>query len=99
MSTLLVAASGGHLAQLHHLRPRLSGIDEDVVWVTFDTEQSRSLLKDEEVVFVDEALTRDCRAVLRNVGPAARLLRRGDVTGVVSTGASVALSFLPLARA
>jgi UDP-N-acetylglucosamine--N-acetylmuramyl-(pentapeptide) pyrophosphoryl-undecaprenol N-acetylglucosamine transferase len=99
VSTLLVAASGGHLTQLHHLRPRLSGVDEDVVWVTFDTPQSRSLLAGQEVVFVPEAPTRDMGAVLRNLGPAIRLLRRRDVSAVVSTGASIALSFLPLARA
>ncbi|HEU4977667.1 MAG TPA: glycosyltransferase [Solirubrobacteraceae bacterium] len=99
MSTLLVAASGGHLTQLHQLRPRLRGVDGDVVWVTFDTPQSRSLLAGEEVVFVEEAPTRDVGAVVRNLGPALRLLRGRDVGAVVSTGASIALSFLPLARA
>lgn len=99
MSTLLVAASGGHLMQLHQLRPRLRGVDRDVVWVTFDTPQSRSLLAGEEVVFVEEAATRDVGAVVRNLGPALRLLRSRDVGAVVSTGASIALSFLPLARA
>jgi UDP-N-acetylglucosamine--N-acetylmuramyl-(pentapeptide) pyrophosphoryl-undecaprenol N-acetylglucosamine transferase len=99
VSTLLVAASGGHLAQLHKLRPRLTGIDDDVVWVTFDTPQSRSLLEREEVVFVRESPTRDARAVLRNLAPAIGLMRGGEVGAVVSTGASIALSFLPLARA
>lgn len=94
-----MAASGGHLTQLHQLRPRLRGVDEDGVWVTFDTSQSRSLLSDEEVVFVEEAPTRDVGAVVRNLGPALRLLRSRDVSAVVSTGASIALSFLPLARA
>ena len=98
MSTLLVAQSGGHLAELHHLRPRMSGVD-DVVWVTFDTPQSRSLLDGEEVVFVEESHTRDYWRVMQNMRPAARLLRSGDVDAVVSTGASIALSFLPLARA
>jgi UDP-N-acetylglucosamine--N-acetylmuramyl-(pentapeptide) pyrophosphoryl-undecaprenol N-acetylglucosamine transferase len=99
VSTLLVAASGGHLVELYQLRPRLTGVDEDVVWVTFDTPQSRSLLAGEEVVFVEDAPTRDAGAVVRNLGPAIRLLRRPDVTSVISTGASIALSFLPLARA
>jgi UDP-N-acetylglucosamine transferase subunit ALG13 len=98
MSTLLVAQSGGHLAELHQLRPRLSGIDPDVVWVTFDTPQSRSLLEGEEVVFIPESHTRDFGRVLCNLAPARRLLSRSDISGVVSTGASVALSFLPLAR-
>jgi UDP-N-acetylglucosamine transferase subunit ALG13 len=99
VSTLLVAGSGGHLTQLHHLRPRLTGVDEHVIWVTFDTPQSRSLLAGEQVVFVEPAPTRDVRAVVRNLAPAARLLRRHEVSAVVSTGAAIALSFLPLARA
>jgi len=99
MSTLLIASTGGHLAQLHQLRPRLRGIDPDVTWVTFDTPQSRALLAGEDVVFVEHTLTRDYRHVITNTVPAAKLLRDRDVTGVVSTGAAIALSFLPLARA
>ncbi|MFL5845914.1 MAG: glycosyltransferase [Solirubrobacteraceae bacterium] len=98
MTTLLVASTGGHLAQLHELRPRLRGIDPDVAWVTFDTPQSRALLAGERVTFVRHTATRDYRSVVGNTRSAARLLR-GGVTGVVSTGAGVALSFLPLAAA
>lgn len=99
MSTLLVASSGGHLAQLHQLRPRLTGVGDDVVWVTFDTPQSRSLLEGERVHFVEHTVTRDYRNVVGNAYPAARLLRRERIEAVVSTGAGVALSFLPMARA
>ena len=87
MSTLLVASSGGHLCQLHKLRPRLTGVGDDVVWVTFDTPQSRSLLEGERVHYVDHTLTRDYRHVVANAYPAARLLRREKVDAVVSTGA------------
>lgn len=99
MTTLLVASSGGHLAQLHQLRPRLAGIGEDVMWVTFDTSQSRSLLEGERVHFVEHTVTRDYRNVVGNAYPAARLLRKERIDAVVSTGAGVALSFLPVARA
>ena len=48
--TLLVAAAGGHLRELWELLPRLDGPDLDkVTWVTFDTAQSRSLLKGQDV--------------------------------------------------
>jgi UDP-N-acetylglucosamine transferase subunit ALG13 len=99
MATLLVANTGGHLTQLHHLRPRLRGVDSDVIWVTFDTPQSRSLLRGEDVIHVPFTGTRDYRHVLANTREARRILRRPEVTGVVSTGAAIALSFLPLARA
>lgn len=98
-STLLVASTGGHLAQLHRLRPRLQGVPDHVVWVTFDTPQSRSLLAGEEVHFVPLVKSRDVKNVLRNMLFARRLFRQHDVRAVVSTGSGVALSFLPLARA
>jgi UDP-N-acetylglucosamine--N-acetylmuramyl-(pentapeptide) pyrophosphoryl-undecaprenol N-acetylglucosamine transferase len=99
VSTLLVTSVGGHLADLHRLLPRLQGVDEDRVWVTFDTAQSRSLLADEEVVYVDYTGPRDYRNVLRHTRVAGRLFRGSHpFSTVVSAGAGVALSFLPVAR-
>jgi UDP-N-acetylglucosamine transferase subunit ALG13 len=99
MTTLLVANTGGHLTQLHELRPRLEGISEDVVWVTFDTAQSRALLAGEDVVHVAPTGTRDLRHVMSNALIAGDVIRDTGATHVVSTGAAVALSFLPIARA
>ena len=98
-STLLVASTGGHLAQLHRLRPRLDGVPERAVWVMFDTPQSRSLLAGERVHYVPLVEPRDLKTVLRNMRFARRLFKQHDVRAVVSTGSGVALSFLPLARA
>src|SRR5204862_5748701 len=98
MSTLLVASSGGHLTQLHHLRPRFEGIDR-ALWVTFDTPQSRALLAGEDVLFVDHTGSRDYRHVMTNGLHARKVLREREVSAVVSTGAAIALSYLPLARA
>ncbi len=100
MSTLLVSSVGGHLADLYCLLPRLQGIDEDRVWVTFDTPQSRSLLAGEEVVYVDYTGPRDIKNVLRHTLVARRLFRgRHPFSTVVSAGSGVALSFLPIGRA
>jgi UDP-N-acetylglucosamine--N-acetylmuramyl-(pentapeptide) pyrophosphoryl-undecaprenol N-acetylglucosamine transferase len=97
VSTLLVASTGGHLKQLHELRDRLEGVDPDWLWVTFDSPQSRSLLAGEQVVFARRTSSRDVAGVLINQALAARLLDR-KVRAVVSTGAAVALSFIPIAR-
>lgn len=102
--TLLVASAGGHLTQLHQLRPRLHVAgerlaDQPVTWVTFDTPQSRSLLAGEDVVFARYTAPRDVRGVAANFSLARRLISRGGYHRVVSTGAAVALSFLPIARA
>jgi len=99
VTTLLVASSGGHLKQLHSLRPRLDGIDDGATWATFDCAQARSLLAEEDVVYVHAQPPRDYLACSRNMADAIRILRRGRFTDVVSTGAGVALAFLPAAAA
>lgn len=98
MTTLLVASTGGHLAELYDLHPRL-GLPGDCVWATFDSPQSRSLLDGQEVIHVPPATTRDAVGALRGLLAARRVLRGGRFSRVISTGASVAMSFfVPAAR-
>jgi UDP-N-acetylglucosamine--N-acetylmuramyl-(pentapeptide) pyrophosphoryl-undecaprenol N-acetylglucosamine transferase len=97
--SLLVAATGGHLAQLVRLRARLGRLGEDVLWVTFDTSQSRALLAGEDVRYVAFTAPRDWRNIVRNAKVAHDVLRDESFGAVVSTGAGIALSFMPLARA
>lgn len=100
MTTVLVASTGGHLTELVLLRPYLVNPDEDVVWITFDTPQSRSLLDGERVHFLPYIAPRQVLRVLRGRRLAKRLLRTiPDVTRVVSTGSAIALSVLPVAAA
>ena len=99
MRNLLVASTGGHLAELHRLRPRFLGAGDDVVWVTPDSDQRRSLLGDEPVIHVRDVPPRAYRAVAANSVAAVRILRETGAQRVISTGAGIALSFLPLARA
>ena len=99
MTRLLVASTGGHLSELVLLAPRLAPSVEDELWLTFDSCQSRSLLAGRRVRFIRETPPRDWRGVLANARVARRLLAEMDVEMVVSNGAGVALSFLPLAVA
>jgi UDP-N-acetylglucosamine transferase subunit ALG13 len=99
LRTLLVAAAGGHLKQLHKLLPRIPELDGERVWVTYDTSQSRSLLEGEDVVYGHYMASRDYGNVARNAALAERLLREAKFDRVLSTGSAIALSFLPLARA
>ncbi len=98
LTTLLVASTGGHLKELHHLHRRLSGVDGPFRWVTFDTPQSRSLLEDDPVDFARFVGGRDPVNVLRNLTDARRVLRTYEVDTVVSTGSAVALPYFALAR-
>jgi UDP-N-acetylglucosamine--N-acetylmuramyl-(pentapeptide) pyrophosphoryl-undecaprenol N-acetylglucosamine transferase len=97
MTTLLVASTGGHLAQLFELASRIRGLGDDRLWVTFDSEQGRTLLDAERKVFIPYIAERDVMGVARGVAYARRLLRADKVSAVVSTGSGIALSFLPYA--
>jgi UDP-N-acetylglucosamine transferase subunit ALG13 len=98
MATLFVCSGGGHLKQLQLLRPRLGLAGSEVVWATFDTALSRSLLTKDEVVFIPYASPRDLAGTLRNANLARRLLRRRPFGAVISTGANPAVSFFLPAR-
>jgi UDP-N-acetylglucosamine transferase subunit ALG13 len=91
VTTLLVASTGGHLAELHDLVPRL-GIGRRR-WVTFDTEQSRSLLAGEDVVHVPPVASRDLVGTVQDMIVARRMFRRGRYERVISTGAAIAMAF------
>lgn len=96
--TLMVASVGGHLEELYELRHALLGAEEIPIWVTFDGPQSRSLLRDEDNVFYLRRVgSRGFIDLLRVLRPAIRLLRHERPARVLSTGAGVALAFLPLA--
>jgi UDP-N-acetylglucosamine--N-acetylmuramyl-(pentapeptide) pyrophosphoryl-undecaprenol N-acetylglucosamine transferase len=94
---LLVASTGGHLAQLVRLSRRLD-LSSDSVWVTFDSPQSRALLAGRRTLFVPYVAPRDYRGVLR----AAVLVSRGMAGErfdlCMSTGAGLALSGFLAAR-
>jgi UDP-N-acetylglucosamine transferase subunit ALG13 len=91
VTTLLVASTGGHLAELHDLVPRL-GVGERR-WATFDTPQSRALLDGEDVVHVPPATSRDLVGAIKDLAVARKMFKGSRYDRVISTGASVAMSF------
>lgn len=88
---LLVASTGGHLAQLHRIAGTL-GVSDDSLWVTFDTPQSRALLEGRRVLTVPYVAPRDWRGVLRATRMILRGTRGESFDRVVSTGAALAVS-------
>jgi UDP-N-acetylglucosamine transferase subunit ALG13 len=97
---VLAASTGGHLAELVRIAPRLEP-RSDSVWITFDSGQSRSLLRGRPTMYVPFVAPRDPLAVLRASRVVARRLwkERSSFAGAVSTGCAVALSVLPVTRA
>lgn len=98
MSVLLVCSGGGHLKQLYSLVPRMEFGGQDRLWVTVDNGLSRSLLKDEEVLFAPYASPRMSPGMWRHVALAASTLRRRRFDFAVSTGSNLAVAWLPQAR-
>ncbi|PTR23466.1 UDP-N-acetylglucosamine transferase subunit ALG13 [Rhodococcus sp. OK519] len=96
---MLAASTGGHLAQLVRLAPTLNASD-DSLWVTFDSEQSRSLLAGKNTLLVPYIAPRDWRGVFSAYGAICKALKyESDVyDGAFSTGAALALAALPAAR-
>lgn len=99
MTALLVASTGGHLAQLHLLAARLLPRDQPRLWVTFDGPQARSLLAGEALVTVPYIGPRGYRGIVKALPTALKLLQTRRIDRVLSTGAAIALAFIPLARA
>lgn len=94
---LAVSSPGGHLAELHHLMPRILASGGVADWVTPDTPQSRALLAGECVRPVRVVRPREIRAIVANLRQALAILRTRRYAAVVASG-NIALSFVPLAR-
>lgn len=96
MRALLVANDGGHLAQLRVLISRMPFLDAPV-WASVRSAQSESVLADQEVYWLRRAPSHNPRLGIVNTASAARILSVVKPEIVISTGSSLAVSFLPLA--
>lgn len=95
--TMLVASTGGHLAQLVALRSAFEG---DVrSWITFNKPDAHAALKGETVAWAHHPTTRNIPNTLRNLRLAARAVRSFKPDVIVSTGAGVAVPFFLVAKA
>jgi UDP-N-acetylglucosamine:LPS N-acetylglucosamine transferase len=74
MRTLLVGSSGGHLAQLHQLKPWWERHDR--LWVTFEKPDALSLLAGENTEWAYQPTTRNIPNMLRNLRLSWKVLRR-----------------------
>lgn len=93
---LLVASSGGHLAELLRLAPLLAAGD-DSLWVTFRTPQTETLLAGRRVLFVPYIKPRALGSVLRAMVILLWRLKRERFDTAVSTGSGIALACFPIA--
>ncbi len=94
---LLVGSSGGHLTQLHALKPWWG--EHTRGWVTFDTPDAvHTLANEEQVWWAYHPTTRSLKNLVRNLGLAWKVTRSFKPTVILSTGAGVALPFFILGK-
>lgn len=96
MKVLLIASTGGHLAQLLPLRDWWE--QHERLWVTFRKPDAIAALDGEPTAWAHHPTTRNIPNALRNLGLAVKTLRTMRPDVVVSTGAGVSLPFFVVAR-
>lgn len=96
MKICLVGSSGGHLTHLYLLKPFWK--DKERFWVTFDKEDTRSILGNETFYPCHYPTNRNLKNLIKNTVLAFNILRkeRPDVT--ISSGAAVAVPFFYLGK-
>ncbi|WP_207387979.1 PssD/Cps14F family polysaccharide biosynthesis glycosyltransferase [Enterococcus faecium] len=96
MKICLVGSSGGHLTHLYLLKNFWE--KEEIFWVTFDKEDSRSMLKDERFFPCYYPTNRNIINLIRNSFLAIRILLKEKPDLIISSGAAVAVPFFYLGK-
>jgi beta-1,4-N-acetylglucosaminyltransferase len=91
MKICLVGSSGGHLIQLYQLKKWWE--KHDRFWVTFDKQDSRSLLRDEKKYWCYHPTNRNIKNLIRNTFLAWKILLKEKPDIIISTGAAPAIPF------
>ena len=92
----LVSSSGGHLNHLYLLRPFWE--DKERIWVTFDKEDARCLLKGEKIYNCHYPTNRSLKNLIRNTRIAWQVLKKEKPDILISTGAAIAVPFFYLGK-
>lgn len=96
MKVCLVGSSGGHLTHLYMLQQFWK--DKERVWVTFDKEDARSILENEQVYPCYFPTNRNLKNLIRNTLVAIKVLKKEKPDLIISSGAAVAVPFFYLGK-
>lgn len=96
MKVCFVTSSGGHLTHLIQLKEWWK--DKERFWVTFDKEDSRSILKNERKYWCYFPTNRNIKNLIKNTFLAMKILVKEKPDLIVSTGAGVAIPFFYLGK-
>lgn len=92
----LVCSSGGHLLQLHSLKPFWENFNR--FWVSYPTSDAKSLLEGERVYWLPHGGERNVFNALRDMPFTLKVLRTERPRVLLTTGARIAVPFFYLGR-
>ncbi len=96
MKICMVGSSGGHLTHLMQLKEWWD--NEERFWVTFEKEDSKSILKDEKKYWCHFPTNRNIKNLIKNTFLAIRILIREKPNLILSTGAAPAIPFFYIGK-
>ena len=92
----LVGSSGGHLTHLYMLKHFWK--DKERFWVTFNKEDSNSLLKDEKIYNCYYPTNRNLKNLIKNTILAIKVIKKEKPDLIISSGAAVAVPFFYIGK-
>ena len=96
MKICFVTSSGGHLTHLMQLQEWWQG--KERFWVTFDKEDSRSILKNERKYWCYFPTNRNIKNLIKNTFLSIKILIKEKPDLIVSTGAAPAIPFFYIGK-
>ncbi|EHI99673.1 MULTISPECIES: UDP-N-acetylglucosamine--LPS N-acetylglucosamine transferase [unclassified Clostridium] len=96
MKVCFITSSGGHLTHLIQLKEWWQ--DKERFWVTFEKEDSKSILKDEKKYWCYFPTNRNIKNLIKNTFLALKILHKEKPDLIVSTGAAPAIPFFYLGK-
>ena len=96
MKVCFVTSSGGHLTHLMQLKEWWQ--DKDRFWVTFNKEDSRSILENEKKYWCHFPTNRNIKNLIKNTFLAIKILKKEKPDLIISTGAAPAIPFFYLGK-
>lgn len=96
MKICFITSSGGHLTHLMQLKEWWK--DKERFWVTFDKEDSKSILREEKRYWCYFPTNRNIKNLIKNTFLAIKILRKEKPDLIISTGAAPAIPFFYLGK-
>ena len=93
---MIVCSSGGHFYQMYLLKEFWGKFDR--VWVTFPSNDTEELLKEEKIYWAYHPTNRSLLNMVKNIFLARKILTQERPSVLVSTGAGVSVPFIYVAR-